>query len=526
MWGEDGPPKQPNLEALLTSDLWSNIVVLWMLCGGAKDDTNWMEIIFYADDYPERDYGFVSVLSRKLNEAQSEGRFGNEGGTAIHPLRAIDWMESENIVKFIEDAEERDFDMPQWFFDLIGVWKNKRQDFTDCPIEIDFKEYAKADFWTLEELTALLFGELSSKNYSRKIYHKYSPQIEDRIGRISYHLWAYAEKGMVDVFFPEFDDDDAYISRVPKRPKLIFDERLCIDPQDSLYAPIDLLGILRTKGYPVPGGLIESLKEGNFEVALQLLNQFRISMINSTNSLKVRSDVEGGHSLEGELSSRVEEDTSIYTGADIIFERKGDYWRVAHEGDRLTLIGNFKGMNYICLLLENPDKDLHCLKLCNLLQDDPRPESIGNIFLDSADYEKPEESGSNYFESSLRNKQRELIDEILDGKAIQNYKTKMAKLTDERDEIQTTIDDPARCMEETQAIQREIDVIKDRLKKDTGLRGKTRQFSSPEEKARSSVAHAIRKAINRISEHAPKLGVFLKMTIQTGYNCRYSTVKK
>ncbi len=513
MWEGGGPPRQPNLEVLLKSDLWSSIVILWMLCGGPKDTPNWMEIIFYAGEYPERDYGFVSMLSRKLNDANFEGRFGDGSGCAIHPLRAIDWFESENIVRFVEDAEERDFNLPRWFYELIDAWGNKREPLEDCLIEIDFEDFAKADFWTLAEFTILLFGEPSAKYYSRDTYHQYKPHLETQINKISYHLWVGVEKEIVSMFSPEFDDCDADISCIPKRPKLVFDERVYLDSVDSLYTPTDLLQLLSFKGYPVPEGVIESLKDGDWGLASHLFNQLRINMVNLTKPSEGRLDVISKYSLEGECSS--DGDQSINAEPEIIFERRGDYWRVALSDDEPTLIANCKGMSYIRWLLSYPDKDIHCLKLINFHGADLTPESIGNIF---STYENPEELNNGY--------PKEHGDDILDSKAIRDYKNKIKELSDRRDEIQTTITDPAQSMEETQTIQREIKSIEGRLKKDTGLRWESRQFTSPGERARSSVSHAIRTAIKNISEHAPRFGEFLNRTIQTGYDCRYSATGK
>ena len=55
-----------------------------------------------------------------------------------------------------------------------------------------------------------------------------------------------------------------------------------------------------------------------------------------------------------------------------------------------------------------------------------------------------------------------------------------------------------------------------------GLRGRTRNFSSPAERARISVTKAIRTAIRLIEAQSPELAAHLDASIQTGRFCSYA----
>jgi hypothetical protein len=70
--------------------------------------------------------------------------------------------------------------------------------------------------------------------------------------------------------------------------------------------------------------------------------------------------------------------------------------------------------------------------------------------------------------------------------------------------------------------QAEIDMLADELRRGLGLGRRARPSGSPAERARVSVRHAIRAAMQAIAEHDPGLGQHLAATIKTGTFCSYS----
>jgi non-specific serine/threonine protein kinase len=66
-----------------------------------------------------------------------------------------------------------------------------------------------------------------------------------------------------------------------------------------------------------------------------------------------------------------------------------------------------------------------------------------------------------------------------------------------------------------------MDVLLDTLKGATGLFGRRRNMISQAERARQSVAKAIRDASKRVAQHDPSLEIHLRRTVRTGLFCVY-----
>ena len=106
--------------------------------------------------------------------------------------------------------------------------------------------------------------------------------------------------------------------------------------------------------------------------------------------------------------------------------------------------------------------------------------------------------------------------EVLDQPAIDAYKVRLKELSADRIRAEKEAD-PARLAE----IDEETESIGEQLRAGTARGGKSRKFTSTEEKARSSVRMQIKAAMEKISEENPELGSFLNRTIKTGTRCSY-----
>ena len=77
---------------------------------------------------------------------------------------------------------------------------------------------------------------------------------------------------------------------------------------------------------------------------------------------------------------------------------------------------------------------------------------------------------------------------------------------------------PARVEE----LRRELDALAAELDATTGLGGRSRSFTGPAERARTSVRKAIKRAVDVIRAADPEVAAVLDSTISTGYQCVYT----
>jgi tetratricopeptide (TPR) repeat protein len=179
-----------------------------------------------------------------------------------------------------------------------------------------------------------------------------------------------------------------------------------------------------------------------------------------------------------------------------VFRREGDYWSVIFDGHTVRL-RDLKGMRYLSRLLADPGREYHVLDLVAV-------ESGQGPHVDS---------------SQAANLQRSAFGdagEILDARAKDAYRRRLAEIEDDIDQART-IGDAERAAQ----ADAERDFLVRELARAFGLGGRNRRAASASERARASVTRAIRQAIARIGEHHPQLGEHLSRTIRTGTYCAY-----
>ena len=161
------------------------------------------------------------------------------------------------------------------------------------------------------------------------------------------------------------------------------------------------------------------------------------------------------------------------------FKFEGDVWNMTYKGDTVIL-KDAKGFHDIQKLLNEPDKQFHCLDLMNAAIDEV---------------------------SST---------EAIDKKAKQDYLQRIKVLQEDIVEAETS-----HQVEKALTLQNEYDTILSHLSNSLGLAGKSRKVGSTIEKARSAVTWRIRSAIKKINEQHPALGNHLSKSIKTGTFCVY-----
>jgi hypothetical protein len=107
--------------------------------------------------------------------------------------------------------------------------------------------------------------------------------------------------------------------------------------------------------------------------------------------------------------------------------------------------------------------------------------------------------------------------EILDARAKDAYRRRLAEIDDDIEQAHATGDAERAAQADT-----ERGFLVRELANAFGLSGRGRRAASASERARAGVTRAVRQAIARIGEHHPELGEHLSRTIRTGTYCAYS----
>lgn len=158
-------------------------------------------------------------------------------------------------------------------------------------------------------------------------------------------------------------------------------------------------------------------------------------------------------------------------------------WRVGIDGRSVT-VEHAVGMRYLAELIVRPDTDI--------------PAGVLSAAVTRAE---PDASPGA---------------PMLDPRALADYRRRIARLDRELDEADR-VGDQVRARRAAD----ERSWLVDRLRRDTGLCGRSRRFSDDAERCRMRVSKAIRRAISRVGGADPVLGRALESRIRTGYVCRY-----
>ncbi|GAA4961956.1 hypothetical protein HD597_001993 [Nonomuraea thailandensis] len=161
----------------------------------------------------------------------------------------------------------------------------------------------------------------------------------------------------------------------------------------------------------------------------------------------------------------------------------GPRWRV-ELGARTALVDHCVGMLHLAALLANPGREIPAADLAA-----GTPDSV------------PAQAPA----------QR-----VLDGPAGRAYRNRLAQLDAEIAEL-------AANHQPQQAQQRraERDWLVAELAAAAGLGGRPRTFGGSEERARTAVGKAIRRAVDRVAIADPVIGAELRATVRTGLRCSY-----
>jgi hypothetical protein len=162
--------------------------------------------------------------------------------------------------------------------------------------------------------------------------------------------------------------------------------------------------------------------------------------------------------------------------------REGPRWRVEVAGRRV-LVEHLVGMAYIARLMETPGRAVPALWLVSggeAPAGEPLPQPV------------------------------------LDDEARVAYAARVRELAAELDEARINAD-----LGRSEVLQAELDVLTSELAAATGLGGRPRSFSQPEERARTAVRKAIARALDAVAASDAEVAAVLRARIRTGYRCSY-----
>jgi hypothetical protein len=185
------------------------------------------------------------------------------------------------------------------------------------------------------------------------------------------------------------------------------------------------------------------------------------------------------------------------------FLREGDFWLVSY-GNETSRFKNTLGMRYIALLLQSPGHEYHAAELI-------RMES-GAMSLPSWVAKGGRLEGADGEPAGAPPK-----DTIVDRRGVREYERRLAELAGEISEAMSSGDTEQKLIleEEEKAIRKNLSAI-------FGLEGAPRAFAEEAERARKSVAAALRRTRQHIARKKHLLlARHLQKALKVGMYCEY-----
>ncbi|REH54412.1 putative ATPase [Kutzneria buriramensis] len=164
------------------------------------------------------------------------------------------------------------------------------------------------------------------------------------------------------------------------------------------------------------------------------------------------------------------------TSRHVAMRRQDTRWLVGFPG-REVLVDDLIGMQHLARLLAHPDVSIPAVELAHGGAEAASDQSI------------------------------------LDDRARAAYLARANEIAGQIPDAE-----PARAEE----LRRELDALAAELDATTGLGGRSRSFTGPAERARTSVRKAIKRAVDVIRAVAPEVAAVLDSTISTGFQCVYT----
>jgi hypothetical protein len=191
------------------------------------------------------------------------------------------------------------------------------------------------------------------------------------------------------------------------------------------------------------------------------------------------------------------------------FRKEGEYWTVGY-GAKTVRLKNTRGLGYLANLLRYPTVEFHVLNLlggtASQRKEDETGESDLSLPRGTEDLKKagihvtrPGDAG-----------------DTLDERAKVAYGRRVSELKEELQRAKKLGN-----VERADQAEEEIDALTKELSRVIGLGGRSRRAASASERARQSIAKAIKSVLDRIAQSDATLGDLFSRCIKTGTFCSY-----
>ncbi|MBC8151119.1 MAG: hypothetical protein H8E97_07510 [Bacteroidetes bacterium] len=440
---------------------------------------------------------------------------------SAHHLRFVDWIEDEDVL----DKIQLDADKKEEIIDLIETLNEKRTEVKPASHVIDYQRLIEEDFWTLTDLRIVLFGETHPSRYHPYHYRIYNSNQQSLMQRIDIVIH---DAGLLG--------KRIQVHKIQNRPFLIDTANENKQEQDlwefgyfgvydtdesgyrshRYYHSPDLFDVLTLKGFPIPRGLATSLDQNKIKPALELLKKLKENILhlavhgeNPPNTQVDRVDQKS----EVEFKGGIEQD---------FFEKEGDFWIVSIRGEKASGLKHLKGMSYISHLYRNTGEKFHVIKLDQIVHKvqasiDYKSSHAeintvqvkgkfvqGDLALEA--FKNADDTSITGFHEGEKNLSKKELKALLDHKALLEEKLDEAKISNNREEIETSEDNLEKC-------KKALNIV--------SFRGKGKTDKPEIKKAREKIFNNIKYAINNIKDKNPTLAQHLSEHVKTGEYCSY-----
>jgi hypothetical protein len=195
------------------------------------------------------------------------------------------------------------------------------------------------------------------------------------------------------------------------------------------------------------------------------------------------------------------------------FLREATTWEISF-GDEVCRLKTMIGLDYIAVLLQNPLKAIRARELLSVAGGLPASSSAeyaATSLRDGGFAEKNEDQGDRYSDQSDFGDYK-----LLDDDARRNVDRRLADIDREM-----VYSQDMRDAQKVNALQQEALELKSYLRGSRDLFRRPRAFASENEKARTSITNALKRAYEGIGKQAPKTALHLKSNIGTGSEFMY-----
>jgi tetratricopeptide (TPR) repeat protein len=192
-----------------------------------------------------------------------------------------------------------------------------------------------------------------------------------------------------------------------------------------------------------------------------------------------------------------------------VFRKEGWHWTVGYSVNPVRLKDS-RGLGYIAHLLRHPNAEFHALDLYKGIATEVGDDETSQLKHDLPRTNEDLEKAGIHIAAAGD------AGEMLDERAKGAYRRRLSELREELEEAKAL-----GRVERAEQAEQEIDALTRELSRAVGLGGRSRRAASAPERARQTITHSIKSALERIVQSDATFGTLLVRCIKTGTFCSY-----